>query len=394
MTGKILNPSINAGEVQDLKSIRMWIYQDLCVYERCSVAKYTNCIKGFGDDPKGISQSIWDGFMSLIENRNPNGPNNKYGYDYENPDHKVHMELTFQEYAFTTDQAVPGKVMTAQVWDLIPKKRTWSISNGHSQFWYYPYKFYYGVVYAEASTVVLQTPCPPGSWNTCYNKSQCTFDAIARPQDWEPLDDSNIVRPLATEPIYIPVGQCFPCVQSYNKNHYNYPNAPECTQGAVTNTGVCHIYPSYFLDYKRIYCAGGTAPPQYCPGGYESSSDYSKCVCKSGTYPDSNSECQPCPSGMYCVNGMAQHCEIDSYQSATGQSSCISCLNSVGTATWSCDREPNTAPARCELKYNVKSNTYLTMYINGTRCVPCSMCRNPTVDKYSPFNLDLIDCYI
>jgi hypothetical protein len=274
-----------------------------------------------------------------------------------------------------------------------PECLTYFTDNGLFKFEVTPYETFFNI------TCVLPTTqskpnyaCPPGQWLTCRSQESCTY--IEYLNSWDYNNEQNIFR-YQNYPghVNIPVGHCYPCVDGVNKYHYNNIKVPSCEiSPALTGADVCRSYvPS--KDVDKIYCLGFRAPPQKCPVNTVANSDRTGCVCVPGYYK-ADSDCLPCPVGYFCINGIKTVCGIDTYQSLTGQSACLDCVDSNGYSMKDCPVGRNLAPARCQPKV-VGGVTDVT-YVKTIQCVPCSTCRNNIISKYIDSSVlnDYIECYI
>jgi hypothetical protein len=274
-----------------------------------------------------------------------------------------------------------------------PECITWFVDNGLFKFEVTSHETFFNISCVLPTTQSKLTyVCPPGQWLTCRSQESCTY--IEYLNSWDYNNEQNIFR-YQNYPghVNIPVGHCYPCVDGVNKYHYNNIKVPSCEiSPALTQNDVCRSYvPS--KDVDKIYCLGFRAPPQKCPVNTVANSDRTGCVCVPGYYK-ADSDCLPCPVGYSCINGIQTVCGIDTYQSLTGQSACLPCVDSNGYSMKDCPVGRNLAPARCVPK-EVGGVTDVT-YVKTIQCVPCSTCRNNIISKYIDSSVlnDYIECYI
>lgn len=135
--------------------------------------------------------------------------------------------------------------------------------------------------------------------------------------------------------------------------------------------------------------AGGDKPPVNCESSkFVMSEDGANCVCKPGSYPVGQ-DCNPCPKGYMCPNGLRVKCPMHQYQAAEGATSCLRC-SSTGDANGfftSCNRRG----------YQLQ---FCDQAVDGTQdkdprlnCVPCNQCRRPYTDVGNYQDPNLVGCY-
>ena len=169
------------------------------------------------------------------------------------------------------------------------------------------------------------------------------------------------------------MGECFRCEYA-NQWRHHYKDTPRY----------------YYLPVESDswFCAGGDEPPRACiSNDFTHSDDWSRCICKPGTYPNpsNGTQCLPCPAGHYCTNGTKTQCPDHYHQPETGQTSCILCAS---------------LPSRFGVYNNCEPNKQLEMCLTSvpgsqdkplpSKCVECSKCKR----LYARDVSGQVDCYI
>lgn len=132
-----------------------------------------------------------------------------------------------------------------------------------------------------------------------------------------------------------------------------------------------------------MYCAGGDAAPRNCKNNnFQHSTDWSKCVCKDGTYEEGG-DCKDCPTGHMCMNGEKITCPLHTFQDSIKATACKPCMQ---------DRDGDLLYSGCP------ANNQRQWCQPGTsvpQCVPCTRCRKAYLTRNAPQNPEdtEVDCY-
>lgn len=201
-------------------------------------------------------------------------------------------------------------------------------------------------------------PCPPGTWLTCINDMQCTYDIPSSPGSYEPGEDMH------SQDFQSPVGSCFTCDSAGRKVHYKKTSAKQ-------------IIDAYARLPLPWICPGGSGAPRMCPPQFVGAdANFSSCVCKPGEYQVAGDRCEACPAGSRCPDGAREDCPDDFYQSEVGQVDCLPCLSPTGIPL-GCPF--NTSMRKCTGQYKKEAPF----------CVTCNMCAR----DYVSHPAGRVDCY-
>ena len=128
-----------------------------------------------------------------------------------------------------------------------------------------------------------------------------------------------------------------------------------------------------------VFCKGGEEPPRNCPSSeFQSSHDYTKCVCKDGYYEDSG-RCLECLEGNTCLQGVMTPCPPHTYQPGKRATSCLPC-SSTGDGEGIFSGCP---PSRQRKWCNAGTSQ--------PECVPCTRCRKAYLTRTGPD--EQVECY-
>lgn len=237
---------------------------------------------------------------------------------------------------------------------------------------YFPEIFYYfNLVWIKSMPTISE--CQPGYWLTCKDTDSCEYNFPLSDTVWNTVENSNANYVPKNVADNWPVGQCYPCHTGRSIDHFVYPGSIACGSQVNPANVKCRQQIYDFGVFHRVYCPGGLSPPLVCPVGSRANTDMDGCVCESGKYYDSNLQiCEDCPVAHYCVDNIKTICPIDTYQSTTGQSSCLPCTVTDGSAVSACSN--GYLPAKCS------ASNGLQFQIQPT-CIPCKQCRNSIIDS-------------
>ena len=168
------------------------------------------------------------------------------------------------------------------------------------------------------------------------------------------------------------VRKCFDCAYA-NQWRYHFVNTPDY----------------YYLpeSSESWFCAGGASPPRACiSNDFTHSEDWSRCVCKKGTYlnPINSSSCLQCPAGHYCTNGTMVQCPDHHLKVETGQTACNVCASPPSRQGVYNECEPNKQLQMCLRSVLGSQSTPLQ-----SKCLECSKCKRLYADETD----GQVDCY-
>lgn len=264
----------------------------------------------------------------------------------------------------------------------VQKERIFFVPAGHFIWEYPPSIFLFGRYWLNGPHPIYIATCLPGTWLTCTNTSTCQYIWPLTQQGWT---NQGTVWWIKWQ--YI-VGHCYPCELGISKPHYEVLGNPLCSETVDTVNRRCQSLLYDWTLKDRVYCLGFDYPPMLCGGGAVANPQRTECVCPPGKYYNSARICIDCPKAHFCIgNNNPEVCPIHTYQSDTGQSTCLSCLtkNKIPRATCGA----NQMAAQCSLANDDQTLTYLT----NPECVPCLQCSNPAIDKFRDSTKKYLDCY-
>lgn len=226
-------------------------------------------------------------------------------------------------------------------------------------------------------------PCPPGTWMTCAEKSNCTWPIPLTASDYNPGKDFWMPK-NSDGKYYTPIGTCLPCESAgSSKSHYgDYPGKASFIQ-ATPSYEFTTTSPEARTVGLPWYCPGGNLAPRMCtiPDTHGDPLTSERCVCKAGFALTVSNTCATCPRGNRCKRGFAEACPDHSHQPNTGQIDCINCT-SDGT-------ERGVPTAYCGQSSQLRK--CISVYkASPLLCVNCNQCRK----MYLPNNAGgKVDCY-
>ncbi len=236
--------------------------------------------------------------------------------------------------------------------------------------------------YLDSSATFEVKECDKGQWLTCVDSLDCQYLVPLSAGNWSNQGQVFYMRN------YIPVGNCYPCVSGISKDHYEVSGNAYCGFRPNPENIKCRSKLVEIDQLNRLYCPGGAHPPIFCPPGSVANSARTDCICEPGKYLDpTNNQCVICPKAHKCIESTSIRCEDHTYQSETGQSTCLNCLTNNKLPRATCGIKQKAV--QCTYKNDEIDLTYLT----NPECVPCLQCSNKIIDNFRSQDQNYLDCY-